>query len=431
MWTPWWRKRWRAWKRLWWAERMNCELLAVGTELLMGEIVNTDAQIIARGLNEHGFNVYWQTVVGDNPQRLREAVETAKRRADVLVTTGGLGPTADDLTKETVAAVFGRPLEMDPVQLARLKERMGPAMTPNNEKQAMLPRGCTVLVNDWGTAPGCAFEQDGCHVIMLPGPPRECAPMFRERALPYLETLCGGVIGSRYVKIFGVGESSMETLVKPVMDSLSGVTMAPYAKEGECELRITARAETRAAALALCDPVVEQVRAILGNRVYGVDVSSLEEVVVRGLQQRHLTIAFAESCTGGLLAKRLTDVSGASQVFGYGCVTYWNEAKTGLLGVQPETIRQHTEVSAECAIEMARGVRRLSGADIGVSTTGYAGPTGGTEKNPVGTVYIGLSWPGGETVLRPDRRYMRTREQVRRSAASHAFDLVRREVLGL
>ena len=169
----------------------------------------------------------------------------------------------------------------------------------------------------------------------------------------------------------------------------------------------------------------------MGNRVYGVDVSSLEEVVVRGLQQRHMTIAFAESCTGGLLAKRLTDVSGASQVFGYGCVTYWNEAKTGLLGVQPETIRQHTEVSAECAIEMARRVRRLSGADIGVSTTGYAGPTGGTEENPVGTVYIGLSWPGGETVLRPDRRYMRTREQVRRSAASHAFDLVRREVLGL
>ena len=409
---------------------MNCEILAVGTELLMGEIVNSDAQMISRGLNEHGFNVYWHTVVGDNPARLREALETAKSRADVLITTGGLGPTADDLTKETVAEVFGRPLQMDQAQLVRLKERMGPKMTPNNEKQAMLPEGCTVLVNDWGTAPGCAFEADGCHVIMLPGPPRECTPMFRLRALPYLEKLCGGVIGSRYVKIFGQGESSVEYLTRPLADSLKDVTMAPYAKEGECELRITARADSKEAALALCDPVVEQVKALLGDKVYGVDVSSLEEVVVEGLKARKMTIACAESCTGGLIAKRITDISGASEVFGYGCVTYWNEAKMGLLGVSPETIEQYTEVSAQCALEMARGVRKLSGADIGISTTGYAGPTGGTEENPVGTVYIGLSWAGGETVFRPDRRYMRTREQVRRHAASHAFDLVRREVLG-
>ena len=409
---------------------MNCEILAVGTELLMGEIVNSDAQMISRGLNEHGFNVYWHTVVGDNPARLREALETAKSRADVLITTGGLGPTADDLTKETVAEVFGRPLQMDQAQLVRLKERMGPKMTPNNEKQAMLPEGCTVLVNDWGTAPGCAFEADGCHVIMLPGPPRECTPMFRQRALPYLEKLCGGVIGSRYVKIFGQGESSVEYLTRPLADSLKDVTMAPYAKEGECEIRITARADSKEAALALCDPVVEQVKALLGDKVYGVDVSSLEEVVVEGLKARKMTIACAESCTGGLIAKRITDISGASEVFGYGCVTYWNEAKMGLLGVSPETIEQYTEVSAQCALEMARGVRKLSGADIGISTTGYAGPTGGTEENPVGTVYIGLSWAGGETVFRPDRRYMRTREQVRRQAASHAFDLVRWEVLG-
>ena len=409
---------------------MNCEILAVGTELLMGEIVNSDAQMISRGLNEHGFNVYWHTVVGDNPARLREALETAKSRADVLITTGGLGPTADDLTKETVAEVFGRPLQMDQAQLVRLKERMGPKMTPNNEKQAMLPEGCTVLVNDWGTAPGCAFEADGCHVIMLPGPPRECTPMFRLRALPYLETLCGGVIGSRYVKIFGQGESSVEYLTRPLADSLKDVTMAPYAKEGECELRITARADSKEAALALCDPVVEQVKALLGDKVYGVDVSSLEEVVVEGLKEKGMTIACAESCTGGLIAKRITDISGASQVFGYGCVTYWNEAKMGLLGVLPQTIEQYTEVSAQCALEMARGVRKLAGADIGISTTGYAGPTGGTEENPVGTVFIGLSWAGGETVFRPDRRYMRTREQVRRHAANHAFDLVRREVLG-
>lgn len=255
--------------------------------------------------------------------------------------------------------------------------------------------------------------------------------MFQQRALPYLEKLQGGVIGSRYVKIFGQGESSVEYLTQPLADSLEQVTMAPYAKEGECELRITARAESREAALALCDPVVEQVKTILGDKVYGVDVSSLEEVVVRGLKEKGMTIAFAESCTGGLLAKRITDISGASEVFGYGCVTYWNEAKMQILGVKQETIDTYTEVSAQCALEMARGVRKLSGASIGVSTTGYAGPTGGTEENPVGTVFIGLSWEGGETVLRPDRRYMRSREQVRRSAASHAFDLVRREVLGL
>lgn len=410
---------------------MNCEILAVGTELLLGEIVNTDAQMIAQRLNEHGFHVYWQTVVGDNPTRLRQALEIARDRADVIITTGGLGPTVDDLTKETVAAVFGRKLQMDGEQLARLKQRMGPGMTPNNEKQAMLPENCTVLVNDWGTAPGCAFEEQGKHVIMLPGPPRECRPMLEYRALPYLGKLCSGVIGSRYVRIFGQGESSVEYAVRPLMDRLEGVTLAPYAKEGECELRVTARAETEEAALALCDPVVEQLRGILGDKIYGVDVSSLEEVVVRELERRHMTIAFAESCTGGLLAKRLTDVPGASGVFGWGCVTYQNAAKIGLLGVSPETIAAHTEVSEPCALEMARGVRRLSGADIGVSTTGYAGPGGGTAENPVGTVYIGLSWAGGETVLCPDRRYMRSREQVRRQAASHAFDLVRREVLHL
>lgn len=410
---------------------MNCELLAVGTELLLGEIANTDGQMIAQGLNEHGINVYWQTVVGDNPVRLRQALEIAKARADIIITTGGLGPTADDLTKETVAAAFGKALKTDEKQLARLKERMGETMTPNNLKQADLPEGCIVLENDWGTAPGCAFEAEGVHVIMLPGPPRECKPMFLYRAVPYLEKLQGGVIGSRYVKIFGVGESSMETLVKPLMDRQTRVTMAPYAKEGECELRITARAETKEAALALCDPVVEQVREILGDNIYGVDVSSLEERVVQGLRQQKLTIALAESCTGGLIAKRLTDIPGASQVLEFGWVTYSDSAKQNMLGVSPETLQKYTAVSPETALEMAKGAREKSGADIGLSVTGYAGPDGGTEEHPVGTVFIGLSWQGGEKVVCPPRRYMRSREQVRRSSASHALDLVRREVLHL
>lgn len=255
--------------------------------------------------------------------------------------------------------------------------------------------------------------------------------MFLYRAVPYLEKLQGGVIGSRYVKIFGVGESSMETLVKPLMEKQTQVTMAPYAKEGECELRITARAESREAALALCDPVVEQVREILGDNIYGVDVASLEERVVQGLREQGMTLALAESCTGGLLAKRITDVPGASEVFGFGCVTYSNEAKQALVGVSPETLERYTAVSPETALEMARGARQRGGADIGLSTTGYAGPGGGTEEHPVGTVFIGLSWAGGERVICPERRYMRSREQIRRSASSTALDLLRREVLKL
>lgn len=407
---------------------MNCELIAVGTELLLGEICNLDAQILSQSLSEQGINVFHHTVVGDNPQRLRQVLETAKRRSELIITTGGLGPTTDDLTKETVAQVFGLPLEMDPVQQARLHRRMGPKMTPNNEKQAMLPRGCTVLENDWGTAPGCAFFAQGCHVIMLPGPPRECEPLFRHRALPYLEQLRDGVIASTFLKIFGVGESTMETMLLPLMETLTDVTVAPYAKEGECEVRVTARRDSREAARAACAPVAERIREILGDAVYGTDVSSLEEVVVHGLLEQHKTLALAESCTGGLMAKRITDISGASGCFAYGCVTYSNRAKEKLLGVSPDTLAKYGAVSQETALEMARGVRTLSGADVGVAITGVAGPQP-SEGKPVGLVYIAISHEQGERVLVPSSRYTYDREKIRRSAASHALDLVRREVL--
>ena len=408
---------------------MICELLAVGTELLLGEIANTDAQMISQGLSEHGITVYYHTVCGDNPERLKAALAVAKSRADIIITTGGLGPTADDLTKETIAAAFGKALYMDEAQQKRLHERMGPKMTPNNEKQAVLPEDCTVLVNDWGTAPGCAFEAEGKTVIMLPGPPRECEPMFRQRALPYLEKLRGGAIGSTYIKIFGVGESTMETMLKPLMDTLTDVTAAPYAKEGECEVRVTALRDTKEEALAACAPVVAQIRDILGDSVYGVDVSSLEEVVVRGLTEKGLTLACAESCTGGLLSKRLTDIPGSSACFLGGCVTYTNEMKERLLGVSHDTLARYTAVSEQTALEMARGVRKATGADIGVAVTGIAGPGGGTEERPVGLVYIALAHDGGEQVIVPDRRYTRDRARVRHSAASRALDLIRRELL--
>lgn len=407
---------------------MNCELIAVGTELLLGEISNLDAQILSQGLSEQGINVFHHTVVGDNPARLRQVLEIARRRADLIITTGGLGPTTDDLTKETVADVFGLPLEMDEAQLARLKQRMGPTMTPNNEKQAVLPQGCTVLVNDWGTAPGCAFYAKGCHVIMLPGPPRECKAMFQYRALPYLEGLHDGVISSTYLKIFGIGESTMETMLLPLMEELTDVTIAPYAKVGECEVRITARRSTREEAAEACEPVAQRVRDILGDAVYGTDVASLEEVVVRGLRARGLTLALAESCTGGLMAKRITDISGASGCFAYGCVTYSNEAKQRLLGVSSRTLALYGAVSRETALEMARGVRALAGSDVGVAITGVAGPEPSEGKDP-GLVYIAISHRDGEAVLVPNRRYTYDRDRIRHSAASHALDLVRREVL--
>ena len=407
---------------------MNCEIISVGTELLLGEIVNLDAQTISQGLSEQGINVYYHTVVGDNPERLRQALAIAKERADMIITTGGLGPTADDLTKETIAAAFGKKLVMDPVQQKRLHERMGARMTPNNEKQAVLPEGCTVLENDWGTAPGCAFEADGCRVIMLPGPPRECAPMFRERVLPYLESLHEGVIRSRYIKIFGMGESEMESRLSYLMDRLQNPTAAPYAKEGECLVRVTAKAPTEAEAYAMCEPVVREVCEVLCDVVYGVDVQSLEQVVVEGLRKRGMTAALAESCTGGLIARRITSVPGASEVFGCGLVTYSNEMKMQLLGVSPETLAAHGAVSPETAIEMARGARKVGRADVGVGVTGIAGPGGGTAQKPVGLFYAAISTPQGEQVIERQRRNS-TRERVQLYASSCALDLIRRTVL--
>ncbi len=410
---------------------MKCEIIAVGTELLLGEIANTDAQMLSLGLSELGINVYYHTVVGDNPQRLTDALAIAKGRADIIITTGGLGPTADDLTKETIAAAFGKKLYLDKEQLARLHARLGNNITANNEKQVILPEGCEILVNDWGSAPGCAFYAEGCHVIMLPGPPSECTPMFKYRARPYLEKLVGEhVIRSRYIKVFGIGESAMEDKLAYLMNSLTNPTAAPYAKEGECEVRVTASAATEEEAYAMIAPVVEEIKGVLGDMVYGIDVASLEEVVVHKLIERGLTVACAESCTGGLVQKRITDIDGCSACFVGGAVTYSNEMKIKLLGVSRDTLNTFGAVSAETAIEMARGIRALTGADIGISTTGVAGPGGGSEEKPVGTVYIGLSAEGLDKVIKPELKYMRSRPRIRSGAASHAFNLIRQQILG-
>ena len=410
------------------------EILSVGTELLLGNIANTDAQMLSQGLSELGLNVFWHTVVGDNLQRAEEAVALAKQRADIIITTGGLGPTCDDLTKNVLAEAFGKKLVFDEGSAERIRsyfQRTGRPMTDNNLQQAMLPEGCTILENDWGTAPGCAFEAEGCHVIMLPGPPSECRPMFQYRAKPYLLSLSEGVIASHTIKLFGIGESSMEAQLRDQMNAMSNPTLAPYAKEGECELRVTAKAATDGEAQALLRPTVEQVRALFGDKVYGVDVPSLEYVVIQALKTKDLTLGVAESCTGGLIAKRLTDVPGASAAFKGGIVSYTNEVKENLLGVPPHILERYGAVSKEVAAAMAEGARRALGCDIALSATGVAGPDKDDWGNEVGTMFVAISTFKG-THVRPLHLGIRPmRERLRTQTASHAFDLAWRYLSGL
>ena len=372
--------------------------------------------------------------MGDNPQRAREAVAIAKKRADIIITTGGLGPTCDDLTKNVLAEAFGKKLVFDEPSAERIRSYFAKTkrpMTDNNLQQAMLPEGCTVLANDWGTAPGCAFQAEGVHVIMLPGPPSECRPMFQYRAKPYLQSLSEGVIASHTLKLFGIGESAMEAQLRDQMNAMSNPTLAPYAKEGECELRVTAKAPTDAEAQALLKPTVEQVKALFGSKVYGADVSSLEEVVEGLLREKGMTIGVAESCTGGLMAKRLTDVAGASQVFLGGIVSYTNQVKAGMLHVPQHLLDQFGAVSPEVALAMAEGARKALGCDIALATTGVAGPDKDDWDNEVGTMFVAIATPDG-THVRPLKLGSRpVRARLRTQTAHHAFDLARRYLTGL
>ena len=395
----------------------TAELIAVGTELLLGNIANTDAQMISQGLSQLGINVYYHTVVGDNPQRVRQAVDIARGRADILITTGGLGPTCDDLTKVAVAQAFGKELVYHEPSAQRIRERFaqrGTPVTENNFQQAMVPEGCTVLDNDWGTAPGVAFQAGGTHVLMLPGPPRECEMMFRHRALPYLQKLSDGVIASRTVKTFGIGESAAEALLRDLMNALHNPTLAPYAKPTGTELRITAHAPTREEALRLIAPVEEQVKAILGDKVIGVDVDSLEEVCFALLKDRGLTVG----------------TPGSSAVFRGGVVSYTNGVKAGLLGVPQDLLDRYGAVSPQVAEAMARGAKAALGCDIALSTTGVAGPDADDRGNPIGLVYLGLAW-GDQCQVTEFRAGPVERERVRRQAAQTALDLLRRHLTGL
>ena len=412
---------------------MNAEILSVGTELLLGNIVNTDARDLAVTLSELGINVFWQTVVGDNRERLAAAVEIARRRADLIITTGGLGPTCDDLTKQTVCAALGVELYYDRHAEEELRSYFrvgrGGHMTENNLQQCWLPVGCTPFYNTCGTAPGCGFTVGGKTVLILPGPPKEMNAMMRHGGIDYLRSVADEPIYSHNLMSFGMGESSIESILRDEMNALQNPTLAPYAKEGEVRLRVTAKAKSEAEAEAMMAPVIEDVKRVLGDKVYGVDTPSLEATAMALLLARKETFAAAESCTGGLIAKRITDIPGSSAVFRGGVTVYTNDVKM-LLGVKRETLDAYSAVSRETAVELAENVRSKLGATYGLSVTGVAGPDS-DGIHAVGTVFVGLS-AAERTYVRALQLGERSdRSRIRTLSANHAFDMLRRCILGL
>ena len=410
----------------------DTEIISVGTELLLGRVTNTDARDVSEMLSKIGINVRYHTVVGDNPERLRKCVEIAKSRADIIITTGGLGPTCDDLTKQILAEAFSLPLVENRAEREGLYDyiRYSKNFTPNNFAQALLPEGCTVFHNSCGTAPGCAFEKNGKAVVMLPGPPKECREMFLRSAVPYLRRFSGGQIVSHTLNIFGIGESAVDQIFREEMDRMINPSMAPYAKECDCLLQITAKADTAEEAEAMIRPVMDAAAARLGEYVYGVDVECVEQAVFALMEQNGMSFAAAESCTGGEVAKRFTDIPGASAHFLGGVVTYTNEMKAKLLGIDPALIAEKGPVSHEIAYEMADRIRKISGADLGVGVTGLAGPDG-DGVHEVGTVFVSLAAKDGVRVRELHLGEHRTRSFIRRMAGNHVYDMMRRYMTGL
>lgn len=415
---------------------MKAEILCVGTELLLGDIVNTNAAFLSKELARLGINVYHQSVVGDNSDRLKTSLKDAIENNDIVITSGGLGPTYDDITKETAAELFGLELEFDEESMKHINEyyeKINRTMTQSVRKQAYIPKGAIALKNDFGTAPGIYLEKNGKVIILLPGPPREIKPMFLNCAVPLLKKLTGSTMFSRTVHIFDVGESLIETKLREMMTTLKNPTVAPYAKDGEVLLRITASAESVDAAKKSIEPVINQIREIIGDEnIYGIDSGNLQTALVTKLKEKKLKIATAESLTGGLVSKRITEVAGASEVLECGVCSYSNRIKHEVLGVSAETLEKYTEYSDQTAVEMAEGVRRLSGADIGVSTTGIAGPGGGTKEKSVGLVYVGISTKNKSFAreLRLSKGFPQERELIRYLASSHALFLALKEITG-
>lgn len=411
---------------------MITELVSVGTEILLGNIVNTNSAYLSEKCALLGLSVYYQDVVGDNEGRMRDVIQTALDRSDVVILTGGLGPTEDDITKEVTADLMGMPLEEDSHSRKLIDkylkeyEKNNPQrrITKNNYKQAMVPKGAIVLDNHNGTAPGLILEKNGKTAILLPGPPNEMKPMFEEYIVPYLQKNQPEIIVSQMVKISGIGESQVAEEIQDLIESQTNPTIAPYAKTGEVHLRVTASAENEKACKKLIKPVVKELKKRFGENVFATDESkTLEEAVVDLLKEEGLKLSLAESLTGGMIAQRIVNVSGASDVFGYGFVTYSNKAKHKCLGVKKSTLKEEGAVSAKCAREMAKGACKESCADISISVTGLAGPGGGTKETPVGTVFMGCCYEG-RTVAK-EFHFTGNRMRIREQTTAHALAMLR------
>ena len=410
---------------------MVVEIVSVGTELLLGNIINTNAAYLAQKCAELGMSCFYQTVVGDNRERLRQTLQTALNRSDIVILGGGLGPTGDDLTKETVAELMGEKLVEDTISrewIEKFFQSRGILMTENNMKQALAPEHALILYNENGTAPGYIMEKDGKHVILLPGPPNECIPMFEKDVYSYLSKLSPYVIYSKMVKLCGIGESLAETRIEDLIKTQTNPTIATYAKTGEVHIRVTACAENEDMARKLVKPTIKILKERFGDRIYTTkNKETLEASVVKLLSKNDLTITTAESCTGGLLSGRLINVPGASDVLKSAYITYSDKAKQRILRVKRSSLEKNTAVSEQVAAEMAAGAVRAAGADVAVSVTGLAGPDGGTDENPVGTVYIGCS-VGDSTVVKK-YCFLGKRDKIRESAVVAALTLVREEVM--
>lgn len=408
---------------------MNGEIISVGTELLLGDILNTNAQYLSKQLANLGITIQNQRVVGDNKERLTLAIDEAFKRCDLIVTTGGLGPTQDDITKEVVCDYFGYKLELHKDSLREVEEyfkRLDKPMAKMNEKQAYFPREAIILKNHNGTAPGAIISRDTKTVIILPGPPREVKPMFEKYVVPYLREKSNIVIASKVLRFFGVAEGTIAEKVHDYINNGVNPTVAPYAKENDVTLRITASGENEAECLSLIEPIENEIKEIFNEDIYGEGETSLELEVGKILCKNNITVATAESCTGGLVAAKLISYPGISEVLNESIVTYSNEAKEKYLGVSKKSLDNYGAVSEEVAREMAFGIAKNAKSRVGLSTTGIAGPGGGTESKPVGLVYIGVCIDG-EVVVRK-LNLAGERDRIRNKAALSVLDLLRREL---
>ena len=413
---------------------MNCEIIAVGTELLLGQIVNTNASYISEKLASCGIDVYHHTVVGDNPVRIKSVFKNAMERSSIVISTGGLGPTDDDLTKEVVSELLNLPLKEDQQTLLDIQsffKTIGREMTPNNKKQALIPLGSIPIKNNNGTAPGIhlRLNEHNKEIFLFPGPPSEIKPMIEEYLLPYLMTISHETIVSEQIYFAGIGESALETKIKDLIDKQSNPTIAPLASEDHVRLRITAKSTSTSIATNLINETIEQIKERVGEHIFSYTPRTIQEVVLEILKSRNLTLSIAESCTGGMLSSSIVDIPGSSDSFTGGIVSYHNDVKSTILKVKEETLSRHGAVSKEVAIEMANGARTLLGTNLGVSITGIAGPSGETLEKPIGLIYIALS-NSKETICK-EIHLKGNRDKIRKRATFAALYLLWKHLKGL